>query len=110
MAAGDGRRVAHDEGTFVIGPYSIIEGVDAGACRLLGYEADELVGQHGSMLVPRAAQPATAASIDRMRRGEIAVRAGRLITRDGREIGVRVRSRALPDGRLALTVSPQPES
>jgi PAS domain S-box-containing protein len=93
-----------DEGTFIVGPYSIIEGVDPGACRLLGYAEDELIGQHGSMLVPRDIQPSTAASIDRMRRGEIAVRAARLLTRDGNEIGVQVRSRQLPDGRLALTV------
>jgi hypothetical protein len=58
------------------------------------------------MLVPREAQPSTAASIDQMRRGEIGVRAGRLMTRTGRELGVQVRSRRLPDGRLALTIRP----
>jgi PAS domain S-box-containing protein len=97
-------RMGGDEGTVVVSPFSIIEGVDAAVCQLLGYAASDLIGQHGSMLVPREAQPSTAASIDRMRRGEIDVRQGRLLTRDGNEIGVQVRSRQLPDGRLALTL------
>jgi len=103
MAADAGRGTCED-GTVVVGPYGVIEHVDAAACRLLGYAPDELVGQHGSMLVPRALQPSTAAAIDRMRRGDIAVSTGRLLTREGREIGVEVRSRRLPDGRLALVL------
>jgi PAS domain S-box-containing protein len=107
MATVDEGGGASDVGTFIVGPYSIIEAVDASACRMLGYRADELIGQHGSILVPRDFQPVTAASIDRMRRGEIAARPGRLLSRDGSEVWVYVRSRQLPDGRLALTVALQ---
>jgi PAS domain S-box-containing protein len=92
------------EARFVIGPYGIIEGADDAATELLGYATDEILGQHGSLLVPRNAQPATAVTIDRMRRGELDRRAGRLVRRDGTVVTVEVRSRPLPDGRLALVV------
>jgi PAS domain S-box-containing protein len=110
--AGDARGRATEpcfrEATFVIGEHGVLEDVDAAAVALLGYTRDELVGQHGSMLVPRDAQPATAASIDRMARGEVTYRTGRLVRRDGTLVTVGVRSRVLPDGRLALLVRERP--
>jgi PAS domain S-box-containing protein len=90
------------DATVVVGPRGIIEDVDDGACRLLGYSRGELVGLHGAELVPRDAQAATATSIDRMRRGELATREGRLLRKDRREIAVAVSARPLPEGRIAL--------
>jgi PAS domain S-box-containing protein len=92
------------EATFIVGPYGIIEDVDAAVTPLLGYPRDEVIGQHGSMLVPRDVQPSTAVVIDRMRRGEVALSAGRLVRRDGSEFHVEVRSRTLPEGRIVLLV------
>ena len=95
---------AQAEGTFVIGVRNFIEDVDAAACALLGYSKSELVGLHGSELVLFEDQPSTAASIDRMRHGEVAFRISRLRCKDGSVIGVEVRAQRLPDGRLALSV------
>ena len=92
-------------GVFVIGATGTIEDVDAAACALVGYSRDELVGLHGSELIPLAARPATAVSIDRMRRGEIARRQGRLRRKDGAVILVEVSAGALQDGRLILSVA-----
>ena len=86
----------------VVGPRGIIEDVDDGACHLLGYSRADLVGLHGSELVPRDAQVATATSIDRMRRGDFTLREGRLVRKDGDEIAVEVSAQPLPEGRIAL--------
>ena len=59
---------------------------------------------HGSELVPFEARPATAASLDRMRLGEITRRQGRLMHKDGTMVSVDVTAQRLPDGRLTLTV------
>jgi PAS domain S-box-containing protein len=88
--------------TFVIGPRGVIEDVDDTACELLGYSRDDLLGMHGSELIPPERRPATAASIDRMRRGEIQVREGRVLRRDGVVVDVEVNGSPLPDGRIAL--------
>ena len=93
-----------DAGTFVIGPRGIIEDVDEAGCDLVGYSRDDLIGLHGSELIPPEIRPSTAASLDRMRRGEISVRQGRLLCKDGGTVGVEVRSRQLSDGRLGLSV------
>jgi PAS domain S-box-containing protein len=100
---------AHD-GRFVIGPRGVIEDVDAAGCSLLGYAHSEIVGLHGSEIVPHDAQAATAVTLDRMRRGEFARRTGRLRQKDGTVIAVEVTARALPDGRLLLTVRRQDNS
>jgi PAS domain S-box-containing protein len=92
------------DATVVVGPRGFIEDADDGACRLLGYSRAELVGLHGSELVPRDAQAATAASIDRMRRGDFALANGRLIRKGGEEIAVQVSARPLPEGRIALSL------
>ncbi len=92
------------EGRFVIGPYGIIEDANADVTPLLGYAREEVVGEHGSMLVPRELRPATAASLDRMRRGEISFSVGRLLRRDGTEVDVEVYHRPLPDDRMLLLV------
>lgn len=103
MAAAHGTR---SEGVFIIGPRGIIEDVDDAGCTLLGYARSELVGLHGSEVVPPEARPATAASIDRMRRAEIARREGRLRRKDGTLLRVDVHAQPLPDGRLSLRVRP----
>lgn len=90
------------DGTFVTGRYGIIEAVDAGACRLLGYTEDELVGLHGSELIPHAERPTTAVSLDRMRRGELPERVGHVPRKDGEVLVFDVSARRLPDGRIAL--------
>jgi PAS domain S-box-containing protein len=96
------------EAVFVIGEHGILDEVDPAAATLLGYTREELVGQHGSMLVPREAQPATAASLDRMARGELASRTGRLVRRDGTVVVVDVRAEPRADGRLTLIVRAHP--
>jgi PAS domain S-box-containing protein len=63
---------------FVVSELSTIEQVDEAACALLGYGKHELIGLHGSEIVPPDYQPATAVSVDRMRRGELTQRIGRL--------------------------------
>ena len=54
------------DATIVVNRLGTVEEVDEGACTLLGYSKGELVGLHGSELIPTEAQPATAASIDRV--------------------------------------------
>ena len=103
--AGDRRAYPRSlEARFVVGPYGVIEEVNAAALALVGYTEEELVGAHGSLLVPREAQPATAVSVDRMRRGEITTRVGQLLRRDGTVLVVDIRSRPLSDGRIVLVV------
>ena len=92
------------DGQVVIGQLSWIEDADEGACRILGYERDELIGRHGADLVCRVDQPSVAASIDRMRRGDIQHRQGRLVRKDGTIVEVEVSANALADGRLALVL------
>jgi|SRR6185503_5328214 PAS domain S-box-containing protein len=98
------QEATRDAGTFVIGPRGIIEDVDEAACELLGYSRDDLLGLHGSELIPPEIRPSTAASLDRMRRGELSVRQGRLLRKDGGSIGVEVTAQLLSDGRLGLNV------
>ena len=95
-------------GTFVVGPLGTIEGVDEGACRLLGYTEDQLVGLHGSELIPPEARASTAVSLDRMRRDELAINNGRMVRRDGSTFAVEVSARPLGQGRLELCVRPLP--
>lgn len=90
--------------TLVISSRGTIVDVDDAACALLGYPKAELLGLHGSELVPREAQPATAASIDRMRHGEVPFRTGRLRRKDGAVLDVDVRAERLPNDLLALHV------
>ena len=92
-----------DAGTFVIGPRGIIEDVNEVACRLLGYPRDDLLGLHGSELIPPEIRPSTAASLDRMRRGELSIRRGRLLRKGGDAISVQVTAQLLSDGRLGLS-------
>jgi PAS domain S-box-containing protein len=92
------------EAEFIVGPFGIIEDVDASVGSLLGYPPDDLIGQHGSILVSYDARPETAVAIDCMRRGDFAFRVGRLLHRDGTEVEVEVRSRILPEGRIGLRV------
>jgi PAS domain S-box-containing protein len=99
MSAAPVRRI---EANLVISPLGMVEDVDAAACALLGYERDELLGLHGSELIPRDARPATAAAVDRMRRGELDSRRGSVVCKDGELVGVDVNGRPLPDGRLVL--------
>ena len=91
-------------GTFVIGPLGTIERVDDGACRLVGYPEGELVGLHGSELIPPEARAMTAVTLDRMRRDELAVNNGRMIRSDGSIFSFEVSARPLGQGRLELCV------
>ena len=92
------------DGRFVIGPGSVILDVDEAGCALLGYSRDELIGVHGSEIVPREAHPATAASVDRMRRGEIVRREARLLRKDGTVLFVDVRAHRGSGGQLVLSL------
>ena len=109
-AAAEHRRGApgpdHGAATFVIGRLGQIEEVDDAACTLLGYRYPELVQLHGADVIPPDARPMTAATIDRMRRGEARGARGRLMRKDGTMVHVDVTARCLPQGQLVLTVRP----
>ena len=92
------------DGRFIIGRRGVIEEVDAAACALLGYARHDMVGLHGSELIPFDDRPATAASLDRMRLGEITNRAGRIVHKDGSIFAVDVTARPLSGGRLAISL------
>ena len=53
-------------------------------------------------LIPPAERPATAVSIDRMRRGELSERVGRVQHKDGEVLIFDVSVRRLEDERIAL--------
>ena len=90
--------------TFVIGRFGSIDDVDVNACRLLGYSRSELLALHGTDLILPEERPAVAVSLDRMRRGIIDHRRGRLVSKDRRLIDVDIRSSYSPQGQLVLTV------
>lgn len=98
------RPLLPSDGRFIIGRLGVIEDVDAAGCALFGYARDDVVGLHGSELVPFDARPATAASLDRMRLGEIVRGEARLTHKDGTVFAVDVTGHPLPDGRLALSL------
>ena len=91
---------------FIVGQMGRIEDADEPACRLLGYSRTELRTMHGSQLVPADERPAVAVSLDRMRRGEIDQRLGRLVRKDGTVIRVEVSAQCLGDDQIALIVRP----
>jgi len=96
---------AHVDATIVVNRLGTVEEVDDGACALLGYSKGELVGLHGSELIPPAAQPSTAVSIDRIRLGELpAEQQGSLRHKDGSVLSVEVHVRTFPDNRLAFDI------
>jgi PAS domain S-box-containing protein len=99
-----GKPVAGYDGRVVVGRRGIIEDVDAGGCALLGYAREDVIGLHGSELIPVEARPATAASLDRMRLGEINRREGRVLRRDGTAVGVDVTAHRMAGGRLTLSL------
>ncbi len=90
------------QGVVILDAKGIVEEASETVCAWLGYSRREIVGLHGSELIPRDAQPATAASIDRMRRGELSRRSGHLRRKDGGVIRIEVVSCPLENGRLAL--------
>ena len=78
--------------------------VDDAACALLGYSKAELIGLHGSELVPWERQAETAVSLDRMRHGDFSVRTGYLKCKGGSVLSVDVSARSSPGDRLTLSV------
>jgi len=93
------------DATIVVNRLGTVEEVDEGACTLLGYSKGELVGLHGSELIPTEAQPATAASIDRIRLGELpAAQQGLLQCKDGSVLSVEVHVQTCPNDRLAFSI------
>jgi PAS domain S-box-containing protein len=99
--------IVSGRGVVIVNTQNVIEDIDSAACTLLGYSKQEIIGMHGSELVPLDAHPATAVSLDRMRRGELTHRPGRLRHRNGAVVHVQVAGRVLPDGRLLLALRPQ---
>ena len=94
------------DAVLVISPLGRIVEVDEASCALLGYDSAELVGMHGSELIVAKDRPAVAASLDRMKRGDISRREGALRHRDGKLVRVEVESTRLADGGLALRLRP----
>jgi len=97
-------------GTFIIGRMGRIEDVDDRACTLLGYSLSELRALHGSELIPPPDRAAVAVSLDRMRRGELKRRQGRLMRKDGTTIAVYVTAHRCGGEQITLTVHLVPES
>ena len=91
-------------GRIIVNARDVIEDVDSSVCTLLGYAKEEIIGMHGSELVPLDAHAATAVSLDRMRHGEVTDRPGRLRHRNGAVLDVHVTARMLSDGRLLLAL------
>ena len=93
------------DGTLLVSAFGIIEDADDAACLLLGYSKGELIGMHGSELIPLAQRPGVAAALDRMRHGDFDfVASGRMLRKDGSLFDVRVTAQRLPNHRLALSV------
>src|SRR5438876_11513173 len=90
--------------TFVIGHMGRIEDVDDTACTLLGYSLAELRGLHGSRLILAEERARVAVSLDRMRRGEIERRRGRIVRKDGTPVPVEVTAERRAHGQLTLVV------
>ena len=102
-------QTARREGTLVITAFGMIEDADDAACLLLGYSKGELIGMHGSELIPLAQRPAVAAALDRMRHGDFDfVAAARMLRKDGSLFDVQVMAQRLPNKRLALSVRRAP--
>ena len=78
--------------------------MDDGACALVGYSGAELLQLHGSELVLPEDRPAVATSVDRMRRGTLEWRQGRLVHKDGSVVPIEVSARPLEEGRVELKV------
>jgi len=96
------------KGTLVIGPLSTIEDIDDAGCALLGYSKHELVGLHGSELIPREHRPSVAVALDRIRRGDLALpMPGFVMRKDGSVLHIELRARNLPNNRLALSLRPK---
>lgn len=95
------------QGTLVIGPFSTIEDVDEAGCALLGYSKDELVGLHGSELIPREHRPSVAVALDRIRRSDLALPTpGFIMRKDGSVLSIELTARKLPYNRLAFGLRP----
>src|SRR5262245_16037316 len=90
--------------TFVVGPRDTIEDVNDEACALVGYTKQELVGMHGSDLIPIDRRARTAVSLDRMRLRTVVERDGVLRHKNGTIVTVDVEARVLDGDRLALDV------
>jgi PAS domain S-box-containing protein len=91
-------------GTLVVGPLGIVEAADRQACELLGYARAELVGMHGSELVPPSDRPLTAVTLDRMRLGQVTSRQAFVKCKSGTLVQVEVIAQMLPNSRLSLTL------
>src|SRR5262245_63118660 len=92
------------DATFVVGSLGRFEAVDDGACALLGYSREELLRLHGSELIRPEERPNVAAALDRMRRGTLDWRRGKLVRKDGSLISIEVGARPLGQGRIELKI------
>ena len=93
------------DAVIVVNRLGTVEEVNDGACALLGYSKRELIGLHGSDLIPLDAQPSTAVAIDRIRHGEISTeRQGRIRCKDGAVLDVEVHVHRCPDERMAFRI------
>ena len=100
---------ASQEGIFVLGPLDTIEDVDEKGCALLGYSKAELIGRHGSEIVPPERHFGVAVALDRMRHGDLTtVAAGVMMRKDGSQVRVEVTVQKRDDQRLVLRVRPVP--
>ena len=74
---------------------------------MLGYSKEELVGLHGSELIPPERRPGVAVALDRFRRGDVAFTAqGFIMRKGGSVLSIEVTARRLPNNRLALSLHP----
>ncbi len=74
--------------------------LNAAACRMLGYNRDELLSMNAADLVPEEDLPVIADRVDRLAAGETLLWEQRLRRKDGSLVTCEINAKRLPDGRF----------
>jgi PAS domain S-box-containing protein len=90
---------------IVVGPFARVEEADDGACHLLGYSRSDLIGLHGTEIVPSEQHFGVAVSFDRMRTGDATRRRGMLLRKDGTRVAVDIHAVPLPNGHIEFRIN-----
>jgi len=97
---------AHVDAIVIVNRLGTVEEVDEGACAFFGYSKIEMLGLHGSELVPPDLHTSTAVSIDRMQHGEIPLAVHTRVQRkDGCVIEVDISVHLLARERMAFHIA-----
>jgi PAS domain S-box-containing protein len=93
------------DATIVVGPFARVEEADEGACRLLGYSRSELIGLHGSEIVPTEQHPTVGVSFDLIRTGDLTSSRGALLRKNGSKVAVEISAVLLPNSRIEFRIN-----